>query len=223
VCKAQNRIAFVVVYLKLGLRFEPKPATQVSTLDITLLFLPGPVLTDRLFMRDFFARVKGLQAKFLLLYAPPEADERQTRFAGKRLSANLSEGMVPNVEYGGDQRGLITRTDNGVRLRTDLLLPQWEHLQAVVLNTLILEADDSVGFADVGQVIAAARHQLPVSRVVLFPSYSRSPLGQKVVKVTTLEELTQLKQAYEEEQALLEIARLILPVEIATATNFSLE
>lgn len=174
-------------------------------------------------MRDFFARIKSLKAKFLLLYAPPEPDERQTRFAGKRLSANLSEGMVPNVEYGGDQRGLITRSENGVQLRTDLLLPQWEHLQAVVLNTLIHELDESVGFANVGHVIAAARHQLPVSRVVLFPSYSRSPLGQQVTQVTTLEELTQLKQAYEEEQTLLEIARLILPVEIATATNFTLE
>jgi hypothetical protein len=173
-----------------------------------------------MFVRDFVARITGFRGKFLLLYGPPVLDERQIRFAGKRLSANLSEQMLANVNLHGDQRGLITLKGESLALRTALFQEAWETLDGIVLSNLLGAEGDTVQLAEMPRLVPALVNELGIDRVVLFPSFARSPLGTPAKRAETLDELAKLEAAYPEENEVLTIARWTLPAEFCAANNF---
>ena len=185
-----------------------------------LFYLPGAVLTDRMFIRDFVARITGFRGKFLLVYGPPAVEERQIRFAGKRLSANLSEQMLANVNLHGDQRGLIQAQGENLTLRTPLFQEAWQTLDGIVLSNLLGTEGETVQLAPLPRLLPALVNELGMERVVLFPSFARSPLGTPAKRAETLDELAKLEAAYPEENEVLTIARWTLPVEFCAANNF---
>ncbi len=110
---------------------------------MTLLYLQEALLDDRLFLRDFFAQAAKISGPAVLVHAAPTGslagpapDVKRIAFTGKRLSANLSEAMVPNVAVTGAQRGLVA-ADGSVN--ADKLRALYEQVTWVVLSPLVAD------------------------------------------------------------------------------------
>jgi hypothetical protein len=185
---------------------------------MTILYLQAAVLDDRLFMRDFFGAVAKQAGPVLVVHEAPKGaldgtpDVRRIAFTGKRLSANLSEAMVPSLAMSGAQRGLIRVTDNAVQVRRDLLENLFATVTTVVLSPLA--EGGALGVAvDAEAVVRAVRAEWRGElRVCVFADNPMSPLGSPAKVLSTAAEAEALLAAYAEEASALARAARLAPV-----------
>jgi hypothetical protein len=139
-------------------------------------------------------------------------DVRRIAFTGKRLSANLSEAMVPSLAMSGAQRGLIRLTENKVQVRLDLLESLFATVTTVVLSPLA--EGGALGVAvDAEAVVQAVRAGWKAeTRVGVFADNPMSPLGSPPKVLTTAAEAEALLVAYAEEASALARAARLAPV-----------
>ncbi|MEM9984040.1 MAG: hypothetical protein AAF804_03000 [Bacteroidota bacterium] len=186
-----------------------------------LLYLSEANLKDRLFIKDLVHNYKyPLEQKAILVHAPFGGTVRDTRFVTKRISTLLSETMVYNNAFGAEQRGLITRSEAGLRVKTELI----ERLLAPI-NLLILgpqvQGDSEVELLDPLDMLEALRSSLRIEETIVFTDNSLSPLGRKNLIIESEEQILELKRIYDEESSALDLALKLGPARLASPVTYS--
>jgi hypothetical protein len=186
---------------------------------LTLIYLPEQPARDKLFMRDFFKNYPQLPYKSLLLHDAGVSNPEVARYASKRLSANLSEYMVPNHMRSGDERNLITSNGSGFAVKEALFRKMYRMVHAIVMNPII-GSNGQAQMAQPAEMLQALRQQLPVEQVLLFPENPKSLLGNEPHYLADAAEYERLMGIYPEEANTLKLAHALAPSYIVAASNF---
>ena len=182
-----------------------------------LIFLSADNLRNGPFIKDLVYHFKDV-GKCILLHEH-FGSVADTRFVTKRISALMSEEMILNNAFSGDQRGIFVQSANGVSLRHDFLQAALETVDLLVLNALGL-ADEAVQPLDALQALAQLRTAFDVQEVHLFPKNARSHLVAQRRHILDAAEIAPLRELYEEEADALDRALQLLPVVLAAPGNF---
>jgi hypothetical protein len=182
-----------------------------------LLFLSSDNLRSGPFIKDLVYHYKDV-GKSIILH-DHFGGIADTRFVTKRISALMSEEMILNNAFSGDQRNIFQREGDGVAVRTAFLEQVLETVDLVVLNPLGLVAG-SVTALDTLQVLAALRQAFAVEEIHVFPKNVRSPLAAQRRQLSAQAEIAQLRAVYEEEAIVLDLASQLVPVVMAAPGNF---
>lgn len=187
-----------------------------------LLFLSEANLQDRLFLRDLFKHFPKIAPQFIILHDAYMEDENNIRMLTKRVSAHLSESMVPNIAFSGEQRGLFSRnTDGQLIIKAETLHKAMKNLSGIVVNTLIMSETRTSSVTAI-ELLKAFRQQLDIERMLFFPKNPQSPLGGMCTPIASDTDRDQALQAYEEEQDIIHLAHHVKPAVIVSAHNFYL-
>jgi hypothetical protein len=184
-----------------------------------LLYLTEHSLNDRLFMREFFAKMTQMPGKTLLVHGTSLTDIAQIRFLSKRVSAHLSESMVSNSPISGDQRKFIKVGGQKVTVRASLLHDLFAVVDCIVLNTVATNGFESV-IIPTEQLLVGLRETIPFDYCITFPLHSSSALGAPPKLLSNEAERQQLLAAYDEESTAIETAYLMKPCFLALPKNF---
>jgi hypothetical protein len=191
-------------------------------MQVTLLYLQRALLEDGNFLRDFFANYNKLPGRSLLAcQAIADDDLRRSTFTGKRVSANLSEAMVPNMLLNAHQRGLISVQGDAYALKPNVLEQAFANVQCVVVGGIVMQGNNEAP-ADSLKLLQALRGWGGVGRVVLFPHNAQSALGAEARVVQTADDHARLVKAFAEEQTTLDLALQLAPATVAGVRNFYL-
>ncbi len=184
-----------------------------------LFYLSNDNLRNAAFVKDLVYNYKGI-GKSILLH-DHFGGIGDTRFVTKRISALMSEEMIVNNPFSGDQRSIVARSGGELSLRGDFLQAQFATVDLIVLNALGMEGDE-VKPMDSRQVLGLLRAHFGVNEVHLFPKNVRSPLVSVRRSLSSADEVEQLRSVYEEEGPVLDSALGLLPVILAAPGNFKL-
>ncbi|MFN7707668.1 MAG: hypothetical protein ACK5QE_03280, partial [Sphingobacteriia bacterium] len=163
-----------------------------------------------LFMRDFYSQAARLAGPFLVLHEAPAAGAEALHFASKRISAQLSEAMVPNMILAGSQRGFLQ--GQAPQVRAELPLHYWQTVQAIVSYP---HNEAGVHLAP-APVLAALQDALAAQGILLFTENPRSALGAEQASVPDAASLARLLAAYGEEADVLRLASQLPQARICT-------
>jgi hypothetical protein len=182
-----------------------------------LLYLSADNLRNGPFIKDLVYNYKKVGKSIILHdHFGKVAD---TRFVTKRISALMSEEMILNNAFSGDQRQIIATTADALSLRMDFLQQSLQTVDLIILNALGL-ADGALATLDPLRVLDALRLALDVEEVYVFPKNARSPLVSQPRLLRAAAEIEPLRPVYEEEAAVLGLAERLLPVVLAAPGNF---
>ncbi|MEM6343224.1 MAG: hypothetical protein AAF927_05070 [Bacteroidota bacterium] len=185
-----------------------------------LLYLTEVNLRDRLFVRDMIHNFK-LAEKAILIHDTFGGTVSDTRFVTKRLSALMSETMIYNNAFSGDQRNFFSRNEAGLlQLNVSLVEKLLSPLQVLILGPVIAEEGKAV-LADPIEMVQLVRNELEISETIVFTANPMSPLGAKQLTIDTSEDVTEWLKSYEEEKASLELAHELRPARIASPMTYS--
>jgi DNA-binding NtrC family response regulator len=185
---------------------------------LKLLYLTATNLGDRLFLKDLVHNFK-LEDKALLLHEPWQGNVRDTRFATKRLSALLSETMVYNNAFSGDQRRFFAETASRYEVNTALIEQLLSPIQCLILGPVVASEEGAI-LADPLKMIAAARDALDIDELILFPANPLSPLVNQKKQIADQASLEKLLAVYDEEAEALRLT-YALGATLASPTNFA--
>jgi hypothetical protein len=186
------------------------------------LFLSEANLQDRLFLRDLFKHFPKLAPPFIILHDTYMQDENSIRMLTKRVSAHLSESMVPNIAFSGEQRGLLSRNADGqLIIKTDTLYKAMQNLSGIVINTLV-QSGTGTSSISAEELLKAFRQQVDIERMLFFPQNPQSPLGGMRTPIASDTDHDQALQAFEEERHIIRLAHHVKPALIVSAHNFYL-
>ena len=183
-----------------------------------LIYLSKANLTDRMFVRDFVHNFKFQRS--ITIHEPME-DILKTKMMTKRISSLLSDAMTYNRAFTGDQRGMVTQTDQGIAIRKEQLEPLLDHVQTLIIGPL-MKQDKEVAMADSMQLIQVLRELYQVKEIVCFSDNPLSPLVTKKPVITSQEQVDQYLIAYEEERAALGRALALRPARLCSPVNFAM-
>ncbi|MEM6271269.1 MAG: hypothetical protein AAF998_17660 [Bacteroidota bacterium] len=181
-----------------------------------LLYLTRENLRNTPFIKDLVFHHK-LQEPSLLLH-DHFGTMADTRFVTKRLSAIMSEDMITNNAFSGDQRGLLRREAGQLHFRAELVKKAFATVSLFILNPIVSTPEGPQVQAP-APVLQAIREHLEVSEVVLFPRNSLSPLASARETIRGSGDVERLLRLYDEETELLEMARKLAPVVLAAPKN----
>ena len=104
-----------------------------------LIYLSEANLRDQFFIREFTMNFP-VNKRLLLVndHFGPKLED--TRFVTKRISALLSEKMVVNNAFSGDQRELVRKTPAGLQFRKELAEKLLETIYLLMLNPIVAGA-----------------------------------------------------------------------------------
>ena len=188
-----------------------------------LLYLSEANLKDRLFIKDLVHNYKySLEQKAILVHAPFGGTVRDTRFVTKRISTLLSETMVYNNAFGAEQRGLITHSEGGLRVKTELIEKLLAPINLLILGPQV-QVDSEVELLDPMDMLEALRSSLPIEETMVFTDNSLSPLGRKNLIIESEEQILELKKIYDEESSALDLALKLGPARLASPVTYSMK
>lgn len=182
-----------------------------------LLFLTADNLRSSPFIKDLVYNYKDV-GKSIILH-DHFGSIADTRFVTKRISALMSEEMILNNAFAGDQRSIFQQGADGVVVRAEFLESALQTVDLLLLNPLGL-ADGQVVALDAVQVLAALRRVFDVDEIHVFPKNVRSPLAAERRRLVMAAEVASLRDVYEEEATVLDMAVQLLPVVLAAPGNF---
>lgn len=185
-----------------------------------LLFLTADNLRDSFFIKDLVHNLRP-DRPTIVLHDHFSVQEKDTRFVTRRLSALMSETMVYNHAFSGDQRQLFSMTENGIAVRLELLRDWFTTAPVVVLNCLGSSAGGTIALPalEVARVLQVA---LPIEQTIVFTRNHQSPLAAARTLLETAADLARLLALYEEEATALNHAHALAPALIASPANFAL-
>lgn len=187
---------------------------------MNLLFLSQANLRDTFFMKSLVAGWK-LKGPSILLHDHFGRSAADTRFVTKRISAMLSENLIVNNAFSGEQRGIFTQTDQAVTLNEAILRKAFDTVSLFITNPLVSHGNE-VAAAPPSTILQLLHRSFAPEQVFLFPSNSKSPLGADRTRVNSEEDLIRLLALYEEEAEVLQHAWSVAPAVLASPSNFSL-
>jgi hypothetical protein len=182
-----------------------------------ILFLSADNLRNTPFIKDLVFHFKGA-GKCIILH-DHFGSPADTRFVTKRISSLLSEEMITNNPFSGDQRSIFQASAQGIAVRKDFLDQALQQVDVVVLNALGIKDSVTVPL-DALAATRALREAFAISQVFVFPKNGRSPLVASPRSFTSLADIDPLRAVYEEETPALEAAAQLLPVVMASPANF---
>lgn len=182
-----------------------------------LLYLSADNLRNGPFIKDLVYHFKHV-GKCILLH-DHFGSERDTRFVTKRISALMSEEMILNNAFSGDQRGIFTQVDGAVSVRDEFLQAALQTVDLIILNPLGL-ASGEVQALDALQALVQLRAAFGVEEVHLFPKNTRSHMVAQRRHLQLASDIAPLIALYEEEAAALECAAQLLPVVLGAPSHF---
>lgn len=188
-------------------------------MQATLIYLQRQLLEDGVFLRDFFANYAKLPGRSLVVCQAISDDVRRAAFAGKRVSANLSEAMVPNMLLPAHQRGLVSVNGDAYQLKPAALEQAFANVPCVVLSGIMMNGDAEAP-ADSIKLLRTLRAWSGVDRVMLFPTNPQSALGAEPRTLANATDHARLLVAFAEEQLVLDMALQLAPATVAGARNF---
>ncbi len=183
---------------------------------IHLHFLQKALLDDSRFLRDYFAQFKNLKHPAIVLHDHISDDVRRVEMTTKRISAYLSEEMVPSAALSAYQRNLY-QTEVGVNATQIHSL--FKTLRSIVLNGVVKDEQGGYILADIHTILLKLTQALPATPV-LFPANPLSPLGQIPMALYTEGAYEKLLQAYSEEADILQLAQTLPGAYMASARSF---
>lgn len=188
-------------------------------MKVSLVFLPGQLLDDRVFLREFVTNYHRLCGRTLLVHTGTTADSAQLAFMTKRLSGALSEEMVPNAAFSGHQRDFLRRSGDAYLVRRDLLEEVYRLVDCVVLNNLA-QCSSGVHAADPLRLLPYLRDQVDCLDCRIFTTNPRSALAAEPRLVCCQHDFDQLMELYEEEAETLKLASATRPAWVVSARNY---
>ena len=184
-----------------------------------LHFLTESNLRDRLFVQQYVHAFKP-ESKVLIVVDHFGGTLRDSRFVTKRLSTLMSEQMVYNNAFSGDQREMVRLDEEGeFVLRKEFIAGLIDPLQALLIGAV---ASTSEGPQLVGgsKLAGALRDAFEIEHLVVFPNNPMSPLSLKQRIISSRSDIEDLLGAYEEEKEALELAARLAPATLS-GPNFA--
>lgn len=183
-----------------------------------LIYLSQSNLRNNFFIKEFVAAYGQQQGKAILLHEAFDTVS-DTRFVTKRISSLLSEVMVVNAAFSGDQKGLFAAKDGELSIKTSLIEGLMPTVSMLILNPIQVENGES-GFADPIALARALREKLPIEETLVLTVNSKSPVVQERKLVQGAEDLGNWLEVYEEERAALENAVALAPAYLSSTRIF---
>jgi len=182
-----------------------------------LLYLSSSNLKDEIFLRDFATYTQFVNPVIIIPDTNFETPE-DAYFLNKKISAKLSEQMIPNLPLSSTHRKVLLTNPNGYELQYDLINTFLNTVKVLLLSP----------FNDSGMRINSMDliHSLHQSRQFdwletwLFPDNPLSPLGSSDETINSLAEINNLLKVYPEETKVLELSAKLLPVKIRLARTY---
>jgi hypothetical protein len=142
-----------------------------------------------------------------------------TRFVTKRVSALMSEEMVLNNGFSGDQREIFQEVNGKIVVRKELLEQTLQTVDLLVMNAMGLRKGVTAAL-DPFAIVQQLREDFSPAQVYLFPKNTRSHLVEQPHYLTTHHVCEQLRTVYDEEEVVLRNAEQLLPVNLVSPANF---
>ena len=182
-----------------------------------LLYLSAENLKSTPFIKDLVWNYKEV-GKSIILH-DHFGSVADTRFVTKRISALMSEEMITNNAFSGDQRSIFAKTALELQVRKEFLEQALETVVLLVLNALGTQDASSVAL-DPLDVAIRLREVWGLEHIHVFPRNSRSPMVVSARSLQSLADIEPLRAVYEEEAQTLANASKLLPVVLAAPSNF---
>jgi hypothetical protein len=182
-----------------------------------ILFLSADNLRNTPFIKDLVFHFKGA-GKCILLH-DHFGSIADTRFVTKRISSLLSEEMITNNPFSGDQRSIFQESAGTVTVRADFLEQALQRVDVLVMNALGVKEDVTAPLDSLA-ITRALRAAFPQAQVHVFPRNTRSPLVASPRLLSHEADIEPLRAVYDEETPALEMAAQLLPVVMASPANF---
>lgn len=183
------------------------------------LFLSEENLKDSFFIKDLVYNMPKNE-KVLVLHEHFPGTLSDTRFVTKRISALLSEAMVYNLAFSGDQRKVISLENEIFRINEDFIHQQMKVAQVMVLNPIAAEGEN-VARADALSVAKALVKTFEPEETFVFARNTKSLLASGRRRVEGQTDFEELMKLFEEEQTALLNALALSPATIASPVNFA--
>ncbi|MEZ4686248.1 MAG: hypothetical protein R3B47_09325 [Bacteroidia bacterium] len=184
-----------------------------------LHFLTESNLRDRLFVQQYVHAFKP-GSKVLIVVDQFGGTLRDSRFVTKRLSTLMSEQMVYNNAFTGEQRDMCRLDENGLlSLRKGFIAELISPLQALLIGSVASSATGPQLIAG-SRLAEALRAAFDIEKLMVFPGNPLSPLSMKQREISTQADIADLLVSYEEEKEALELALRLAPA-ILSGPNFS--
>lgn len=158
--------------------------------------------------------------RYILLHEAFGGTVKDTRFVTKRLSSLLSESMVVNNAFSGDQREILKLEGDQLHFRKDYVLGLMTTLHMLILNPITKTADGPA-FQPSENIIQLIRSELDIEEVLVFPDNEKSPLGVDRILLDSPDDFNRLVGVYEEEADALNRALRLRPATIVTPVNYA--
>lgn len=181
-----------------------------------LLYLTQHNLRNAPFIKDLVFHHK-LEEPSLILH-DHFGSIKDTRFVTKRLSALMSEDMVVNNAFSGDQRNILSLEAGGIQFRKALVLEAFSTVSLFILNPIVASASGPVARSPL-EILSLLRREFDIPEVLLFPRNSLSPIAANRELIAEPGDVERLLRLYDEEAELLEMARALAPAVLAAPKN----
>lgn len=181
-----------------------------------LLYLTQDNLRNAPFIKDLIFHHK-LEEPSLILH-DHFGSIQDTRFVTKRLSALMSEDMIVNNAFSGDQRNILSLKNGQLQFRKDLVKEAYATVNLFILNPIVASEEGPQAHSPV-EILQMLRREFEIPEVLLFPRNSLSPIaaGREVIREPG--DVERLLRLYDEETELLEMARAVAPAVLAAPKN----
>jgi hypothetical protein len=181
-----------------------------------LLYLTRDNLRNSPFIKDLIFHHK-LEESSLILH-DHFGSIQDTRFVTKRLSALMSEDMVVNNAFSGDQRRILSLSKGELQVRKELIEEAYVTVSLFILNPIVATEDGPAAHSPV-EVLQMLRREFGIDEILLFPRNSLSPIAASREVISQPEDVERLLRLYDEETELLEMARALAPTVLAAPKN----
>lgn len=183
-----------------------------------LIYLSPDNLQNAIFIKDFAFNFPE-KGNSIVVHAPFGKGIQDTRFVTKRISSVMSEAMVVNNPFSGDQRNIFQKRSEGISLNGEYLAAQLQLVPALVLNP-IMAMGEAAEIGDPLVMMEEIRKALPITEVMVFTRNSRSPLAMQKPIIRAEADVAEWLTAYEEERNALETALRLAPAQLVSPLNF---
>lgn len=185
-----------------------------------LIFLSQSNLKDRLSIQNFVFNFK-LKDKAILIHDHFGGTVKDTRFVTKRISSLLSEALVYNNAFSGDQRGIFYLENGELKMKKAFLEKLLPNVQMIVIGPVIKNEKGEAVLADAKAMIEVARKTFEADELFVFVDNPMSPLGNKRALIEKEADIEPFLKVYDEERPALERALKLAPARLVTPGNYS--
>ena len=184
-----------------------------------LIYLSEDNLRDSFFIKDLVNNFLS-PGPWWVIHAPFNQSVKDTKFVTRRLSSLMSDALVINHAFSGDQRSIISEVDQQLALNTTFLNERLTEVKSILLSPVIKKGND-LSLVSPAELIRSMQKSFPIEETILFPKNPKSPLAVQKHTISSEDDFGKLSSLYEEELETLKLALEVSPASLATPVNFA--